>query len=198
MFGNANFHELKPRRKAARDIVRVAQGGALVCLALSLCACKTWYKQGADADELEIEQRHCETLTGADAGDAFIECMTRAGWNYTTMSATSVKPDDGDDDTEAFNGGQAPNTHESSPAPGANAVATEQPEARREAASDSRTPNAGPGADRPVSGGWFQLGMDADDLKQDQTACKATGATTIERCLRKRGWQPVDVRMSTE
>lgn len=181
---------LKQQHKIDRKAARGPKGIAVFCLALSLCACKTWYKQGADADELDIEQRKCEARTGTDSDAAFDDCMAEAGWHNMTMSVTSVEPDDGgsgDDDTVPAPVGQAPTGDERMPA----AVDTV-----------SRTvPRQTTGKDQAqASPSWFQLGADADDMEEDQAACKAeaTGTASRERCMRNKGWQPLDVHMSTD
>jgi hypothetical protein len=163
-------------------------GIVVFCLALSLCACKTWYKQGGDSDELELEQSKCEALTGTDTGEAFDACMAEAGWHNTTISATSVEPSDGDNDDDTAPGAdrQVPANNEGTPAAAtADGAATSQTDGKEE----SRT-----------SAGWFQLGTDEGDLESDQTDCanKATGAAAFERCMRNKGWRPLGVRISPD
>jgi hypothetical protein len=181
---------LKQQRTIDRKAARGMKGIAVFCLGLALCACKTWYKQGADTDELDIEQRKCEALTGTDSGAAFDDCMAEAGWHNTTMSVTSVEPDDdnsGDDDSVPTPGRQAPTGDEGPPA----AVDTVGSTAPRQTNGKEQA---------QASPSWFQLGADADDLKEEQAACKAgaTGAASLERCMRNKGWQPIDARMSTD
>ena len=59
----------------------------LLITLLALTACKTWYKPGADEEVLAADQQHCESETRASTGRIFLECMKRAGWHHTDMSA---------------------------------------------------------------------------------------------------------------
>lgn len=61
---------------------------ALILPVISMSACKTWYKPGAGDDELASTQKQCEQASGTRNGEAYHDCMQRAGWKQLGGSST--------------------------------------------------------------------------------------------------------------
>ena len=174
------------------------QWRVLVLVALlSLSACKTWHKLGADHEDLTADQQRCENETGTSAGVVFVECMERAGWYHSNMTAKVTEPDSvstvtdeklviplqGQSDNESPQ--EAIETGDSAP------DNDHTPEL-------SHTRQSGAGIRRVE--GWAQLGADSDQLEEDKAQCHATaaGSEAFSGCMQSKGWTPLAGGLSTQ
>jgi len=162
----------------------------LLIAILPLTACKTWYKAGANDEDLSADQQRCEAETEASTGKAFVECMQRAGWQYADLSATAS---DSQSVSPSLNeAGAAPSAVQGDAASASKATVTERgsPEATaRTAASDEPEMPAQP----RQPGGWIQFGGDAGQLKNARAACDESGAgsESFNECMRAKGWRRI-------
>lgn len=168
----------------------------LLFILLPLTACKTWYKPGANEDDLATDQERCTEETQASTGPLFGACLERAGWRYTDMSsaATDAGP------------GNAPAVEDEATAPGVpghnsgsghKGIAGKTTETGLTAGGTTRTTELPVEAELPAQPrhprGWMKFGADAGQLEAAQVECDETGTDreTFTTCMQAKGWHAI-------
>jgi len=159
----------------------------LLLLAFCLLAgCQSWYKRGAGGAELAEDKQLCKSKTGSASGQAFSDCMQRAGWHQTGQAQMTTRKDRENPTVED--------------------VRVASPDTTIDSASTEVAPDTPAPPDTSVStvhadsvGAWFKFGAGTEQLKEDQALCRETSAqpeTGFMSCMKSKGWRPVGSRPS--
>lgn len=161
----------------------------LLTAVLALTGCKTWYRTGADGEDLARDQQRCETQTGSPRGTQFVECMERSGWSHMNLSApgSGAEPDGGRISIAGHGAAQpATRTDKVSPyTPTERGVTSGAPGTT----TGSRAATGIPDPDRSP-GLWLQRGAVAEPLAEAQADCDTAGVADdrFYQCMRAKGW----------
>jgi hypothetical protein len=157
---------------------------------IPLTACKTWYKAGAVEEDLSADQRRCVDEAESSTGKVFVECMERAGWWHTDMSATATDseiPDPSVVELEA-----TPTTVQRHRA---SSNKTTETQARSpDNIHTTGAPNAARTAAEPQQPrGWIQFGADTQQLEHAKAECGRAGVASkaFSQCMKGKGWHRV-------
>lgn len=175
---------------------KIVTRGSVISLVLWLAACKTWYKPGAEGEDFDQAQLHCEEQTGSSEGKQFLQCMQQSGWTQSRFSA-SIENDTAVPDASL----SAPATSE---VPSESAAATSPrastlPERHQQPGNNAADTKTGTSPHPASIIGWYQFGADEDELDEDRTVCEhETGSHgAFIHCMKRRGWKPMGGQITT-
>ena len=162
---------------------------------LPLTACKTWYKPGANEDDLTMDQQRCTEKAEASTGPDFAACMEQAGWGYTNSSATAGDAQTGGPSV-VEDEAKAPRVQ---PPDDAAHRTTHMGIASPETTGTEALSNGTQIPDQPRRpGGWMQFGADGGQLETAKAECDEAnvGSETFTACMQAKGWR--HIRLTVE
>lgn len=169
----------------------------LLITIVPLTACKAWYKAGADETDLTLDQQRCTDQTRASTGKVFVECMERAGWHHTNMSAAVNESESASPSVAEVEVTPATiQRHNTAPD---KTIAT-----KAGAPETTHTTESPDGTEKPAElrhvGGWVQFGADTERLRDARAQCNKSGvgSETFNECMQNKGWRPIGIRISVE
>ena len=161
----------------------------LLSAVLVLSGCKTWYRAGADGEDLARDQQRCEVQTGTSSGAQFLECMQGSGWNHMNRAAPGVAAE------SAPVGASVAGPDAAQPATRPDKAFPDTPTESGVSGREPGTTTGSPGGTGKPDPGrspglWIQRGAVAEPLEDALAHCGEAGAPeqTFYECMRAKGW----------